>query len=125
LRESCFVELAGALSARTRAPLAEALEDALETDAEEIVLDLARLEAIDRAGLATVLTAHLRAADELKRLLIIPGPTPVQHVFDEARGPFLYASGKAARVSGRARSRDGRTGRSTLRRPGTRRGAAW
>ena len=118
------VELSGALSAGTCALLTEALEDALETDTEEIALDLGDLESIDGAGLSSVLTGHLRASDELRRLVIIPGPEPVQRVFDDARGPFLYATRKVAPTR-HPRSRGRRKARATPPRPGTRRGATW
>lgn len=100
-----IVELSGALSVRTRAPLADALENALEDDLSPIVLDLRNLESIDHAGLDTILTAHLRASDEQKLLVIVPGPPPVQRVLDAAQGPFLYTSGQGNRAAGPNRSR--------------------
>jgi anti-anti-sigma factor len=128
------VELAGTLHERTREPLIEVLEEALEDEAGQIILDLGALEAIDHAGLDAVLTAHLRACDQLKALLIVPGPEPVQRVFDNAQAPFLYTSGRGGRIGRRARSRGRRTGLSgrpsrpeaspqTLR-PGSRRGGS-
>ncbi|MDQ6778615.1 MAG: STAS domain-containing protein [Actinomycetota bacterium] len=111
-----IVEVAGKLNERTRDALVEALEESLEDDAGQIVLDLGELESIDHAGLDAVLTAHLRASDQLKIILIFPGSWPVQRVFDDAQVPFLYTSGRGGRVAGRARSRGRRTGLST--RPG-------
>jgi anti-anti-sigma factor len=84
------VELSGVLNRATIQALATVLEEALETDAGRIVLDLSELEAIDRAGVYTILLAHLRAADQLRQLLIVPGPPVVQHVFDAVQGPFSY-----------------------------------
>jgi anti-anti-sigma factor len=110
-----LVEASGALNARTRGELAEALADALETDAAQIVLDLGSLESIDHAGLDTVLTAHLRAGDKLRVLIIVPGPDPVQRVFDDARAPFFYVAGTVARSAGRARSRGSRRERPASR----------
>jgi anti-anti-sigma factor len=109
-----IVELGGKLNGSTRGPLADALEDALEGDAGQIVLDLGELESIDPAGLDVVLTAHLRASDELKVLLVVPGPEPVQRVFDAAQVPLFYASRPGGRVGARARSRRRRGGLSAL-----------
>jgi anti-anti-sigma factor len=85
------IELRGELKLETGAPLGEALGKALEDDAEKIVLDLSRLESIDRSGLHAILVAHLRASDQLKQFVIVPGPTAVQEVFNAIEGPFSYA----------------------------------
>ena len=107
-RDRHIVEASGTLNAHTRAGLTDALEIALESDAGQIVLDLGGLASIDHSGLDTVLTAHLRAGDDRRTLVIIPGPDQVQRVFDDARAPFLYASPKPAGMSGRARTRSRR-----------------
>jgi anti-anti-sigma factor len=104
-RDRHIVVASGRLNTHTRYELAEALEDALEGDAAQIVLDLGGLASIDHAGLDTVLTAHLRASDQWRALVIIPGPDPVQRVFDDAQAPFLYASARRAGITGRARTR--------------------
>jgi anti-anti-sigma factor len=111
-RREHVVAVSGRLDRRTSAPLVDALEDALEGGAPRIVLDLAALESTDHAGLDVVLTAQLRAGDDLKLLFIVPGPEPVQRLFDDARGPFLYAARKDSRAAGVPRSRGGRTVRS-------------
>jgi anti-sigma B factor antagonist len=85
------VEVSGELNLVTRDRLAEALAEALEDGAGHVVLDLSRLETIDRAAVDTILTAHLRASDQLKQLVIVPGPSRVQRVFDLVQGPFCYA----------------------------------
>lgn len=118
-----ILEVRGELSMRTREPLAEALDEALEDDCEQIVLDLSDLDAIDLAGLDTILVAHLRAGDELKPLVIVPGPPQVQRVLDGAQAPFAYAparTGTAARSRGRRSRSDSRAGART-RPPGARR----
>jgi anti-anti-sigma factor len=114
-----LIEVAGTLNGPTRALLVEAVEDAVEDGGEEIVLDLGGLESIDAAGLDAVLTAHLRASDELKLLLVVPGPEKVRRVFANAQVPLLYTSPPAPRA-GRARSRGRRASRL---RPGSRTGA--
>ncbi|MEA2197546.1 MAG: hypothetical protein QOJ25_1597 [Solirubrobacteraceae bacterium] len=86
-----IIALSGELNLDTRESLIEALEQALDDDVGQIVLDLSALASIDGAGLDTILTAHLRASDELTTMVIIPGPETVQRVFDAIQGPFVYA----------------------------------
>jgi anti-anti-sigma factor len=90
-RDKYIIELRGELKLETGARLGEAIAGALEDDAELIVLDLSRLESIDRSGVHAILLAHLRASDQLKQLVIVPGPAAVQEVFDSIEGPFSYA----------------------------------
>jgi anti-anti-sigma factor len=90
-RDEYVIELSGELELETGAPVGAALGKALEDDAERIVLDLSRLESIDRSGLHAILLAHLRASDQLKQFVIVPGPTAVQDAFDTIEGPFSYA----------------------------------
>ncbi|HEY5319019.1 MAG TPA: STAS domain-containing protein, partial [Solirubrobacteraceae bacterium] len=118
LRDLCIIEVSGTLNAGTGTVLVDALDDALEGDAGQIVLDLSGLASIDHAGLGAVLIAHLRASDELKRLAIVPGPDPVQRVFDAVQGPFLYTTGRAGRATRDARARGLR--KSVSSRPGAR-----
>lgn len=108
--EQHIIQLRGALSGRTRDPLTDALEDALEDGSKLIVLDLRGLHSIDMAGLDTILTAHLRAGDELKCLVIVPGSPQIQRVLDASQGPFLYTSEprKPAVAGARARRRRAR-----------------
>ena len=54
------------------------------------MLDLSGLEHVDRVGVHTILLAHLRASDQQRALLIVPGPSAVQDVFDAVDGPFDY-----------------------------------
>jgi anti-anti-sigma factor len=84
------VELSGVLNRATNEALVAVLEQALEADAGRIVLDLSNVEAIDRSAVYAILLVHLRAADQLKPLLIVPGPEAVQRVFDAVEGPFSY-----------------------------------
>jgi len=86
-----LVELAGQLDRATNDRVGEVLAAALEGPAERIVLDLSRLQVIDVWGLHPILTAHLRAGDQLKQLVIIPGSQAVQRVLDSIHAPFDYA----------------------------------
>jgi anti-anti-sigma factor len=104
-RDQHLIELSGELNVRTRGPVEDAIERALEENSTGIVLDLSGVVAIDYAGLGTVLTAHLRASDELKPLVIVPGPPAVQRVFGDAQVPFTYVAGRGNRGAGAARAR--------------------
>jgi anti-anti-sigma factor len=84
------IALLGEFNQATYELAAEALEQALESDAQTIVLDLTALEAMDHAGVRAVLIAHQRASDQRKQFLIVPGPDPVQQVLDAVHGPFRY-----------------------------------
>jgi anti-anti-sigma factor len=119
-----ILELSGELSLRTRDPLARALEQALEDDCEEIILDLGDLDTVDRAGLHTILVAHMRASDELKPLVLVPGPPEVQRVLDAAAVPFTYTAPRAspgAWSQGRRTRPSPRAGRRRTRPPSARR----
>lgn len=88
----CSVELLGEPNQATHKLAAEAVEQALERNADSIVLDLTGLEAIDHAGVRAILIADQHASDQQKRLLIVPGPNAVQCVLDAVHGPFSYTT---------------------------------
>jgi anti-anti-sigma regulatory factor len=88
--EKLVIQIAGELSDAMCRPLAEALERALAGREPAMVLDLSRLDVIHPTGVHTILTAHLRASDEHKEFLIVPGPPAVQRLFDAIDGPFRY-----------------------------------
>jgi anti-anti-sigma factor len=88
--DGCVIELSGECTATGVSRLAETLEQAIEQGGETIQLDLSKLEAIDRSGVHTILTAHLRAGNQLQQFLIVPGRGSVQRVLDGVQGPFAY-----------------------------------
>jgi anti-anti-sigma factor len=90
--EKLVIQISGELSDAMCRPLAEALERALAGREPAMVLDLSRLDVIHLTGVHTILTAHLRASDERKEFLIVPGPPAVQRLFDAIDGPFRYAA---------------------------------
>jgi anti-anti-sigma factor len=84
--EVCVVALTGVLDLATCPLLASALDWGLEQDNHRTVLNLSGLERIGHAGLGTILTAHLRVADQLDEFVIIPGPDSVRRVIDRIHG---------------------------------------
>jgi anti-anti-sigma factor len=84
------IRLSGQLDRGTNERLSEVLSSALEGAAQRIVLDLSQLRVIDVWGLHPILTAHLRASDQHKQLLIVPGSDAVQRVLDSIHAPFDY-----------------------------------
>ncbi len=67
-----------AAAARVRA----AVRTAFEQDSDCLVLDLARVTFMDSTGIHVALEAGRRAQAQQVRLVIIPGPTQVQRLFD-------------------------------------------
>ena len=57
------------------------IERVEEKSPQTIVFDLRGLEFMDSTGLRLILGADSRARREGRRLLIVPGPEPVQRVF--------------------------------------------
>jgi len=84
------VALTGVLDLMTCQPVAELLDWTLVQDSQRTVLDLRSLEAIDHAGVHTLLVAYLRASDQFDEFLIVAGPESVQRVIDRIHGPFQY-----------------------------------
>lgn len=62
-----------------RGALAAALWDG---DHETLVVDLADVGFVDSSGIAFFLDAHTRSRAEGVRLVLLPGPPAVQHVFE-------------------------------------------
>jgi anti-anti-sigma factor len=90
LPEEHMIQLSGQLDRSTNQRLSEVLSSAVEGSAERIVVDLSQLRVIDVWGLHPILTAHLRASDRHKQLLIVPGSDAVQRVLDSIHAPFDY-----------------------------------
>ena len=79
------VALRGELDLSTVNKVEEELQ-ALEADgARLIVLDLSRLSFLDSTGLRCLVTAHQRARDAGRRLVLVRGPDAVQRVFTITR----------------------------------------
>jgi anti-anti-sigma factor len=57
------------------------LERAIRS-ADEVVVDLTNLEFIDSTGIRTLLEAHQAARRDGVTLRLLPGPAPVQRVFE-------------------------------------------
>ena len=84
------VELFGDLSPATCARLADCLDQALESDAERIVLDLSGLDRLDPAAVGTILLAHLCAVADHRQFILVPARGTVQRVVERVEGPFDY-----------------------------------
>lgn len=88
------IELAGELDLRSEGELVTELERAEASDAQEIVLDLSRLEFIDSTGIKVLVLAANRSRAS-GRLGLLRGPEEVQHVLRiaevESELPFVDA----------------------------------
>jgi anti-anti-sigma factor len=84
--------LAGELDLATVPTVERELKDVEATDALSIVVDLGDLEFIDSTGVRMLLSAHARSLADADRLVLLPGPAPVQRVFEisgvDERLPF-------------------------------------
>ena len=52
------------------------------TDALSIILDLGDLVFIDSTGVRMLLSTHIRSRTDGYRLVLLPGPAPVQRIFE-------------------------------------------
>lgn len=74
----------GDLDLAARTELDEALGRTFDRQPETLVLDLEGLTFMDATGIHLAMTADERARSMQIRLVIIPGPPPVQRVFEIA-----------------------------------------
>jgi anti-anti-sigma factor len=80
---AALVRLRGELDIAATAALEPELERlAGEPDVDIVALDLRALDYLDSSGLRPVLATAERLACDERRLVLIPGPSPVQRVFE-------------------------------------------
>ena len=79
------IALTGELDIATGPDLEQALEAQLALAATDIVLDLRGVTFIDSSGLRVVLVAGRSAADEGRRLIVVPGDGQVLRVIQLAQ----------------------------------------
>ncbi len=89
------IELFGDLTGANASRLSGCLEQALESRAERMILDLRGLDRLDPEAVSPILVAHLLADSEHRQLLLIPGSASVQRVLDRVEGPFSYADDRS------------------------------
>ncbi len=75
------VSLAGELDFATAFDVELRLERAIR-EADEVVVDLSGLEFIDSTGIRTIIEAHQAARRDGVGFRLLPGPAPVQRVFE-------------------------------------------
>ena len=87
------IALAGELDLDGAQRVREALQRAEAAEVHRIVLDLRDLDFIDSNGVRLIVEADVRSRTEGGRLELIPGPRPVQRVFEltgtSERLPFV------------------------------------
>lgn len=76
------VGLSGELDIATRPALEDELRIVEASGADEIVLDLSRLDFIDSSGLQLVLGADARSKADGRRLRLVRGPHAVHRTFE-------------------------------------------
>ena len=76
------LELVGELDLSTVDPLKLRLELVERESPEAIVVDLRRVTFMDSMGLGILVSHRLRAKQAGRRLLLVPGPKPIQDLFE-------------------------------------------
>lgn len=79
-----IVEAVGELDLSSAWEFERELRRAEATDAREILIDLSGLGFIDSVGMEVVIHAVARSRHHSKRLMIGPGPEPVQRAFEHS-----------------------------------------
>jgi len=82
LAEGCLqIEVGGELDLATSDRLAEALDEALASQAH-VVIDLQRCSFLDSSGIATILCGRRRLAEEGRVLCVVGARNAVARIFD-------------------------------------------
>lgn len=84
-RDVVRVVPSGELDVATVELVEQRIEEALDGGVRRLVLDLSGLTFLASAGLRLVLQLVDRAADRAFELAVVPGPRPVQRVFELTR----------------------------------------
>ena len=83
-RQAVRVVVHGELDIATAPAFAATLVELHDAGFREIILDLRDLEFLDSTGLRAILDTNHRALHGGAALVVIPGPAPVQRLFDVA-----------------------------------------
>jgi anti-anti-sigma factor len=79
---SVHLRCAGELDMASAPVLEDGLRHALERGARRLVVDLRDLEFMDSSGLTVLARWSLGARDDRYALALVPGPRPVQRLFE-------------------------------------------
>jgi len=74
------ISVSGELDLASSAGLDEELQRLIESDVEQVILDLRELEFMDSTGLSTLVKAHQRAEEAGRRFGLVRGPQQVQRL---------------------------------------------
>jgi anti-anti-sigma factor len=90
------IGLGGTFDVESQAAVRQAIARAVGDQPECVLVDLARLNAIDADGVAVVVDLVRRCRSQQMRLVIVPGPPEVQDAFAAAKPdlamPFVAAA---------------------------------
>jgi len=77
---AAVISVSGELDLASSAGLDEELQRLIESDVEQVILDLRELEFMDSTGLSTLVKAHQRAEEAGRRFGLVRGPQQVQRL---------------------------------------------
>ena len=80
--EVCVVGVSGELDLASSTHLEKKLQAVEASDADEIILDLSRLDFIDSSGLQVILAAWARSKADGNRLKLVRGQRQVHRIFE-------------------------------------------
>jgi len=81
-RDEVVVEALGELDLQSAAVLEREVTRLRAEGHDHIVVDLRRVEFIDSTGLRTLIGLHRSAQREGRSISLVPGPRPVQRIFE-------------------------------------------
>jgi len=81
-RGEIVVQATGELDLQSAGMLESAVAQLRRDGHEGIVVDLSRVEFIDSTGLRVLLGLHRAAQHEGRAITLVPGPRPVQRIFE-------------------------------------------
>jgi anti-sigma B factor antagonist len=77
---AAVITASGELDLTSSAGFDEELQRVLESDLEQLIIDLRQLEFMDSTGLSTLVKAHQRAGERGQRFGVVRGPQQVQRL---------------------------------------------
>jgi anti-sigma B factor antagonist len=79
---AAIIAVSGELDLASSPELEQELQRVWDSGAEQLVIDLRKLEFMDSTGLSIIVGAHQRLSEEGRELSLVRGPAQVQRLLD-------------------------------------------